>query len=269
MLGPDSSLGPMIAATILPLVAAGRGPAARGRARLGAGADDGGDHRARRRLPARLRRGPDLEAHDDRLHERAGPDDPGRPTPQALRLLGGRGGLPRRGHRLRQRCGDRRDGPGRPGDRRVRADPDRGAPASTAQGSRVSWSSSCCRSSRRGCSASGSAASRSWASCRRGSHRSPSRTSGSPTSALLLAGALGIALVSLADTISTASAFAARTGQVVDGNREMIGIGAANIAAGPVPGVSGQHERFPNRRGASRRAPRRRSPGWSERPRSR
>jgi len=50
--------------------------------------------------------------------------------------------------------------------------------------------------------------------------------------ALLLAGALGIALVSLADTISTATAFAARTGQVVDGNREMVGIGAANIGAG-------------------------------------
>src|SRR5205823_8763497 len=49
---------------------------------------------------------------------------------------------------------------------------------------------------------------------------------------LLLAGALGIALVSLADTISTASSFAARTGDEVDGQREMIGIGAANLAAG-------------------------------------
>ncbi|HXT89052.1 MAG TPA: sulfate permease [Trebonia sp.] len=48
----------------------------------------------------------------------------------------------------------------------------------------------------------------------------------------LFAGALGIALVSLADTISTASAFAARTGQEVHGNGEMIGIGAANQAAG-------------------------------------
>jgi high affinity sulfate transporter 1 len=48
----------------------------------------------------------------------------------------------------------------------------------------------------------------------------------------LFAGALGIALVSLADTISTASAFAARTGQEIDGNGEMIGIGAANLAAG-------------------------------------
>ena len=49
---------------------------------------------------------------------------------------------------------------------------------------------------------------------------------------LLIAGALGIALVALTDTISTASAFAARTGQEIDGNGEMIGIGAANVAAG-------------------------------------
>ena len=48
---------------------------------------------------------------------------------------------------------------------------------------------------------------------------------------LLVAGALGIALVSLTDTISTASSFAARTGQEVDGNGEMIGIGTANVAA--------------------------------------
>jgi high affinity sulfate transporter 1 len=50
--------------------------------------------------------------------------------------------------------------------------------------------------------------------------------------ALLVAGAVGIAVVSLTDTISTSSAFAARTGQEVDGDREMIGIGAANIGAG-------------------------------------
>jgi MFS superfamily sulfate permease-like transporter len=49
---------------------------------------------------------------------------------------------------------------------------------------------------------------------------------------LLVAGALGIALVALTDTISTASVFAARTGQEVNGNGEMIGIGAANAAAG-------------------------------------
>jgi high affinity sulfate transporter 1 len=50
--------------------------------------------------------------------------------------------------------------------------------------------------------------------------------------ALLVAGAVGIAVVSLTDTISTASVFAARAGQEVDGDREMVGIGAANIAAG-------------------------------------
>ena len=50
--------------------------------------------------------------------------------------------------------------------------------------------------------------------------------------ALLVAGALGITLVSLTDTISTSSAFADRTGQEVDANQEMIGIGTANLAAG-------------------------------------
>ncbi len=49
---------------------------------------------------------------------------------------------------------------------------------------------------------------------------------------LLVGGALGIALVALADTISTASAFAARQGQHVHGNQEMIGIGVSNVAAG-------------------------------------
>ena len=48
----------------------------------------------------------------------------------------------------------------------------------------------------------------------------------------LLVGAAGIVVVSLADTIATASAFAARAGTVVNGSREMIGIGTANIAAG-------------------------------------
>jgi len=49
---------------------------------------------------------------------------------------------------------------------------------------------------------------------------------------LLVAGALGISLVALTDTISTASAFAARSGQEVNGNGEMLGIGVANVAAG-------------------------------------
>jgi high affinity sulfate transporter 1 len=48
---------------------------------------------------------------------------------------------------------------------------------------------------------------------------------------LLVAGAVGITLVALTDTISTSSAFAERTGQEVDANQEMIGIGVANVAA--------------------------------------
>ena len=70
----------------------------------------------------------------------------------------------------------------------------------------------------------------------------------------LFAGAAGIALVSLADTISTASAFAARTGQEVRGNGEMIGIGAANLAAGLFQGfpvsTSGSRTAVAERSGA-------------------
>jgi len=53
---------------------------------------------------------------------------------------------------------------------------------------------------------------------------------------LLVAGAVGIALVALTDTISTASAFASRQGTEVDGNKEMVGIGTANLAAGMFQG---------------------------------
>jgi MFS superfamily sulfate permease-like transporter len=48
----------------------------------------------------------------------------------------------------------------------------------------------------------------------------------------LLAAAAGIVFVSLADTIATSSSFAAKRGEEVDPNQEMIGIGSANIAAG-------------------------------------
>ncbi|EWT01927.1 transporter [Intrasporangium oryzae NRRL B-24470] len=52
----------------------------------------------------------------------------------------------------------------------------------------------------------------------------------------LVLGALAIAVVALADTMSTSSSFAARRGERVQGNQEMIGIGAANIAAGAFQG---------------------------------
>ena len=70
----------------------------------------------------------------------------------------------------------------------------------------------------------------------------------------LFAGAVGIALVSLADTISTSSVFAARHGQQIDGNGEMIGIGVANLAAGLFQGfpvsTSGSRTAVAERSGA-------------------
>ena len=48
----------------------------------------------------------------------------------------------------------------------------------------------------------------------------------------LLAAAIGITLVSLADTIATSTSFAARRGDEVNPSQEMIGIGAANAFAG-------------------------------------
>ncbi len=55
---------------------------------------------------------------------------------------------------------------------------------------------------------------------------------------LLLLGAVGITLVSLTDTIATASSFAARRGDEVDPDQEMIGMGAANVTAGLFQGFA-------------------------------
>jgi high affinity sulfate transporter 1 len=54
----------------------------------------------------------------------------------------------------------------------------------------------------------------------------------------LLIAALGIVLVSLTDTIATSTSFAARRGEEVDANQEMIGMGTANIAAGLFQGFA-------------------------------
>ena len=50
--------------------------------------------------------------------------------------------------------------------------------------------------------------------------------------------AVGITLVSLTDTIATSTSFAARRGDEVDPNQEMIGIGTANLAAGLFQGFA-------------------------------
>ena len=54
----------------------------------------------------------------------------------------------------------------------------------------------------------------------------------------LLIAALGITLVSLTDTIATATSFAARRGDEIEPDQEMIGLGAANIAAGLFQGFA-------------------------------
>lgn len=62
-------------------------------------------------------------------------------------------------------------------------------------------------------------------------------TSFSDVGPLMLA-AVGIVLVSLTDTIATASAFAARRGDELEPNQEMIGVGAANLASGFLQGFA-------------------------------
>jgi len=62
-------------------------------------------------------------------------------------------------------------------------------------------------------------------------------TSASDVGPLFFA-AIGITLVSLTDTIATATSFAARRGDEVEPNQEMVGMGAANIAAGLFQGFA-------------------------------
>ena len=87
-----------------------------------------------------------------------------------------------------------------------------------------------------------------WSVCCRKGSPTPSFPS-VPASDLLplFAGAVGIAFVSLADTSATSQAFAARNGYTVDPNQELIGVGAANVAAGLLQG-------FPVSSSASRTA---------------
>ena len=105
-------------------------------------------------------------------------------------------------------------------------------PAVVAEGSRRPGRRGPVDPGRHGSSIWPTTACRWWAPCLGGFRPSPSPMLRLSDFGLLIGGAFGIAVVSLADTISTASSFAARSGQEIDGSREMIGIGAANIAAG-------------------------------------
>ncbi|MGC9501845.1 SulP family inorganic anion transporter [Streptomyces sp. WG7] len=73
----------------------------------------------------------------------------------------------------------------------------------------------------------------------------------------LAGGALGVALVVFAEAYSIASRFAREHGQEVDADREMIAVGAANVAVGLVRGftVSGSASRSAAAAGAGGRTP--------------
>jgi high affinity sulfate transporter 1 len=64
---------------------------------------------------------------------------------------------------------------------------------------------------------------------------------------LLFSGALGIALVTVADTTVLSQSLAARRGEVVDANQELVALGAANLAAGGFQGfpISSSSSRTP------------------------
>jgi len=64
---------------------------------------------------------------------------------------------------------------------------------------------------------------------------------------LLFSGALGIALVTVADTSVLSQSLAARRGEMVDANQELVALGAANLAAGAFQGfpVSSSASRTP------------------------
>ena len=64
----------------------------------------------------------------------------------------------------------------------------------------------------------------------------------------MLVAAIGITLVSLTDTIATSTSFAARRGDEVDPNQEMIGIGDGQHRRRVLPGLRRVDQRFADRR---------------------
>ena len=103
VLGPDSSVSPLIFAAIAPLVVATDDPDDGDRARRDDGAHGRADPDRAGGRQARLRRRPALEGGPGRLHERAGDHDHRRPAAQAVRVLDRRRRLRRRGAGVRRR----------------------------------------------------------------------------------------------------------------------------------------------------------------------
>ena len=78
--------------------------------------------------------------------------------------------------------------------------------------------------------------------------RSAGRTCSLSDATVLLPAAVGIAFVAFADTSVLSRSYAARLHQPVDQNRELAALGAANLAAGRLPGLPGLLQRLAHRR---------------------
>ncbi len=78
----------------------------------------------------------------------------------------------------------------------------------------------------------------------------------------LLLPAVGVLVVGYTDNVLTARAFAARTGDPVDANAELLALAGANAAAGPGARAAGQQQRQPHRDRPVERLARRSCSRW-------
>ena len=81
----------------------------------------------------------------------------------------------------------------------------------------------------------------------------------------LAAGAIGVMLVGFAESLGAAKTYAARDHYEIDANRELLGLGGANIAVGAVERDGRQRQPLQDGRQRLGRARRPSSPGWSSR----
>ena len=68
---------------------------------------------------------------------------------------------------------------------------------------------------------------------------------------ILMASAVGISLVAIGDTIATSTGFAARRGYQVHANQELAGHRLRQLVGWTVPGIPGQHQRLAHRGGGA------------------
>ena len=246
VLGPDSSLAPIILGVVLPLSAADPDASGRNRERHG--------NRRRGRLhprgpgPPRLHHRAALEADPVRLHERHRACGAHQPAAEAVRLLDRHMGPLRDLWAIgdAHSCTDKANWTGRrSGRRHAVTDP-------RPQGSQAHGGDPR-RGRRRN---AGRRLVRPVGALRRqGARNRPARASRlrdpvastRATSSRSWSGGLAVAIVAFADTSVLSRTYAARTGTRVDPNQEMVGLGAANLAAGLFQGfpISSSSSRTP------------------------